>query len=69
MWQGRYNSCPLDKPDFWAALRYTELNPVRAGMVVGPETDAWRSAAAHCEYDGARRIPLDATDAIIHSKS
>ena len=53
VWQGRYYSCPLDEPHFWAALRYTELNPVRAGMVAEPETYAWSSAAAHCEYHGA----------------
>ncbi len=40
VWQGRYYSCPLDEPHFWAALRYTELNPVRAGMVAEPETYA-----------------------------
>src|SRR5579872_4231786 len=28
LWQGRYYSCPLDTPHLWAALRYTELNPV-----------------------------------------
>ena len=28
VWQGRYYSCPLDLPHLWAALRYTELNPV-----------------------------------------
>jgi putative transposase len=33
VWQGRYYSCPLDRPHLWEALRYTELNPVRAGMV------------------------------------
>jgi len=26
-------SCPLDTDHLWATLRYTELNPVRAGMV------------------------------------
>src|ERR1039457_7033908 len=36
VWQGRYYSCPLDQPHCWAALRYTELNPVRAGMVAEP---------------------------------
>jgi putative transposase len=30
VWQGRYYSCPLDEPHLWGALRYTELNPVRA---------------------------------------
>ena len=32
-WQGRFYSCPLDEVHLWAALRYTELNPARAGMV------------------------------------
>jgi putative transposase len=30
-WQGRYYSCPLDRQHLWEALRYAELNPVRAG--------------------------------------
>jgi REP element-mobilizing transposase RayT len=35
VWQGRYYSCPLDEPHLWEALRYTELNPVRASLVAG----------------------------------
>jgi putative transposase len=31
VWQGRFYSCPLDPPHLWTALRYAELNPVRAG--------------------------------------
>ena len=31
VWQGRY-SCPLDSSHLWQALRYTELNPVRARL-------------------------------------
>jgi putative transposase len=31
-WQGRYYSCTLDRVHLWEALRYTELNPVRAGL-------------------------------------
>jgi putative transposase len=34
VWQGRYYSCPLDETHLWEALRYTELNPVRALLVV-----------------------------------
>jgi hypothetical protein len=35
------------KPVLWEALRYTELNPVRAGLV--PEAGwPWSSAAMHC---------------------
>jgi len=30
VWQGRFYSCPLDDAHPWEALRYTELNPVRA---------------------------------------
>jgi hypothetical protein len=47
-WQGRYYSCPLDEPHLWKALRYTELNPVRAGFVAKAESWEWSSAAAHC---------------------
>ena len=56
LWQGRYYSCPLDTPHFWAALRYTELNPVRAGMVVDPADYRWSSASIHC---GTRRVGAD----------
>jgi putative transposase len=48
VWQGRYYSCPLDRPHLWEALRYTELNPVRAGMVREAEVWTWSSAAVHC---------------------
>lgn len=48
VWQGRYYSCPLDQAHLWEALRYAELNPVRAGMVDEPERWPWSSAAAHC---------------------
>jgi putative transposase len=48
VWQGRYYSCPLDRPHLWEALRYTELNPVRAGLVAEAEGWSWSSAAVHC---------------------
>lgn len=47
-WQGRFYSCPLDPVHLWEALRYTELNPVRAGLVTEPQAWKWSSAAAHC---------------------
>lgn len=49
VWQGRFYSCPLDDSHLWAALRYVELNPVRAGMVERAETWEWSSAGAHCD--------------------
>ena len=48
VWQGRFYSCPLDEKHLWEALRYVELNPVRAGMVGTAERWPWSSAAAHC---------------------
>jgi putative transposase len=48
VWQGRYYSCPLDETHLWEALRYTELNPVRAGLIEEAGSWKWSSAAAHC---------------------
>jgi putative transposase len=47
VWQGRFYSCPLDDPHLWAALRYVELNPVRARLVAEAPQWPWSSAAAH----------------------
>jgi putative transposase len=55
LWQGRYRSSPLDAEHFLNAIRYVELNPVSAAMVVKAEDYAWSSAAAHC---GLRLDPL-----------
>jgi putative transposase len=52
VWQGRFYSCPLDEKHLWEALRYVELNPVRAGMVEKPEQWMWSSATAHCGLTG-----------------
>jgi putative transposase len=48
VWQGRFYSCPLDESHLWAALRYVELNPVRARMVETAPLWNWSSAGAHC---------------------
>jgi putative transposase len=48
VWQGRYYSCPLDAGHLWEALRYAELNPVRASMVTRAPDWPWSSAAVHC---------------------
>jgi len=47
-WQGRFYSCPMDPGHLWTALRYVELNPVRARMVAEAAAWPWSSAAAHC---------------------
>jgi putative transposase len=47
LWQGRFYSTVLDETRFWAALRYVERNPIRAGMVQAAEAYEWSSAVAH----------------------
>ncbi len=54
LWQNRFFSCPLDHAHLWAALRYVERNPVRAGMVDRAEEYAWSSA--HCHLTGHDRL-------------
>jgi REP-associated tyrosine transposase len=47
LWQNRYYSCVLDEDHQWEALRYAELNPLRAGLAVDPAHWQWSSANAH----------------------
>lgn len=48
VWQGRYFAAVLDEAYFWSAIRYVELNPVRARLVRRAEDYRWSSARAHC---------------------
>jgi len=48
LWQGRYYSNILDDRHLYAAVRYVENNPVRAGIVREPEDYTWSSAQGHC---------------------
>jgi len=47
VWQGRFHSCALDEEHFWAAMRYVEQNPVRAGLASKAWEYPWSSAPAH----------------------
>lgn len=52
LWQGRFASFPMDESYLLSAVKYVELNPVRAGMVKEPEAYRWSSAVAHLSgYD------------------
>lgn len=61
LWQGRYFSSALDEAYTWAAIRYTELNPVRAKMVRRAEDYKWSSAAGHCKLKDDKIISKDST--------
>jgi putative transposase len=47
LWQGRFASYPMDEGYLLTAVRYVELNPVRAGLAERAWRYPWSSAAAH----------------------
>ena len=47
LWQGRFASYPMADAHLVTAIRYVELNPVRAGLVARAEAWRWSSARAH----------------------
>ena len=47
LWANRYFSTPLDHDHLWTAVKYVELNPVRAGIVKRAEEYVYSSAACH----------------------
>lgn len=47
LWQGRFTSFPMDMPYLYRAVRYDELNPVRAEIVQNAVDYRWSSARAH----------------------
>src|SRR5437588_3619305 len=57
LWQNRFFSCPMDAGHLENAMRYIELNPVRAGLAVMPWDWPWSSARAH-SFEGARDLVL-----------
>jgi putative transposase len=57
LWQERFASFVMDESYLMAAVRYVELNPVRAGLVDDPGDYPWSSAAAH--FDKQSDILVD----------
>ena len=49
LWQGRFYSCALDERHFWLAMKYIELNPIRARLCRKPWRYTWSSAAGHVD--------------------
>lgn len=47
LWQGRFASYVMDEAHALSAIRYVEMNPVKAGLVTHPESYVWSSARAH----------------------
>ena len=52
LWQGRFASYPMDEAHLMTAVRYVELNPVRARLAKRAEDWRWSSAKAHVSGKG-----------------
>jgi putative transposase len=67
LWQGRFASYPMDERYCYEAVRYVEMNPVRAGICPHPTAYRWSSArqrvGKHSTYD----YPVAALPAMQHA--
>jgi len=59
LWQERFYSVVMDESHLLAAVRYVELNPVRAGLCAQPEHWPWSSAATHLNGADDNLLSLD----------
>ena len=59
LFQCRYHSTPLDEAHFWAAVRYVELNPRRAGLLYAVDQWKYSSAMAHMHGVADPFVTLD----------
>jgi len=63
LFQGRYKSIIVDKDSYLlAVVRYTHLNPVKAGIIANPEEYQWSS---YGEYIGTQKKGLTSTGFIL----
>ena len=60
LWQERFASFPMDEAHLYAAGRYVERNPVRAGLAQAAELWPWSSAAAHLAGEDDRLVKVAA---------
>jgi putative transposase len=55
LWQGRYRASLIETPDYWlSCMRYIEMNPVRAELVVSAADYRWSSYGAHARAGSGR---------------
>ena len=59
LWQGRFASFPMDERYLMTAVRYVELNPVRARLCRAPWRWRWSSAAAHVDGRSDGLVDVD----------
>lgn len=62
LWDGRFKASPIQRDEYMLpCLRYVEMNPVRANMVVGPRQYRWSSYRERMGLEKKHRIDVDPT--------
>ncbi len=59
LWQERFHSFVMDEAHLIAAVRYVELNPVRAGLCQSAAEWQWSSARAHLDGSADGIVSLE----------
>lgn len=65
LWQQRFYSTVMDERHTLAAMRYVELNPVRAGLCKSPEEWRWSSVCANLGIDDSPLVNTEATRSLV----
>jgi putative transposase len=65
LWQQRFYSVPMDERHTLAAMRYVELNPVRAGLCSAAQQWRWSSATANLGMTLDDLVDTKATHALV----
>lgn len=65
LWQERFYSTVMDEGHALAALRYVELNPVRAGLCSKAEDWPWSSVHANLGSHNDELVNVETTNALI----
>ena len=65
LWQQRYYSAVMDEAHTLAAMRYVELNPVRAGLCDRPQDWRWSSVHAHLDTGRDEIVDVSTTREIV----
>lgn len=65
LWQQRFYSTVMDETHALAAMRYVELNPVRAGLCARAEDWQWSSIHAHLEMMNDSLVDVGATRKLV----
>jgi REP-associated tyrosine transposase len=69
LWQGRFASFPMDEHHLLAAVRYVELNPVRARLCDAATDWPWSSARAHLSGQDDGLVMVSPMQSIVHNRA